>query len=78
MVTNFVVVGVDSPTLNYFAQSKRYHAGNFPFPRRYDAQVVNNLVKAGASTSRSTSSSPSRPTIATTRRSRCRSARPAT
>jgi adenylate cyclase len=48
MVKNFLVVGVDSPTLNYFYLNQRYHAGNFPFPRRFDAQVVNNLVKAGA------------------------------
>lgn len=48
LVRNFLVVGVDSGTLSYFATSKRYHAGNFPFPRRFDAQVVNNLVRAGA------------------------------
>ena len=48
LLKNFVVVGVDSQTLSYFATSKKYNAGNFPFPRRFDARVVDNLVKAGA------------------------------
>jgi adenylate cyclase len=45
LVKNFVLVGVDSHTLSYFATVKKE---NFPFPRRYDARVINNLVKAGA------------------------------
>jgi adenylate cyclase len=43
---DFVVVGVDSHTLSYFATKK--NSSNFPFPRRDDALVINNLVKAGA------------------------------
>ncbi len=48
LLENFVVVGVDSSTLSYFATTKRYNAGNFPFPRRFDARVIDNLVRAGA------------------------------
>jgi adenylate cyclase len=48
LVKNFLVVGVDSSTLSYFATSHRYNAGNFPFPRRFDARVLDNLVRAGA------------------------------
>jgi adenylate cyclase len=47
----FVVVGVDSHTLSYFASKQaisEHYAANFPFPRRDDARVIDNLVKAGA------------------------------
>jgi adenylate cyclase len=50
LVNDFVVVGVDSPTLSYFASRtavKKGYAANFPFPRRDDARVIDNLVKAG-------------------------------
>ncbi|MDE3134446.1 MAG: CHASE2 domain-containing protein, partial [Acidobacteriota bacterium] len=50
-VKDFVVVGVDSSTLSYFASNtavKKGYAANFPFPRRDDARVIDNLVKAGA------------------------------
>ena len=48
---NIVVVGIDTPTLDYFATEravKKGYAANWPFPRRDDARVVDNLVKAGA------------------------------
>ncbi|HEX3802316.1 MAG TPA: adenylate/guanylate cyclase domain-containing protein [Solirubrobacteraceae bacterium] len=51
LVKNFVVVGVDSSTLSYFASGKAekdHYAANWPFPRRDDARVLDNLVKAGA------------------------------
>jgi adenylate cyclase len=52
LVKQFVVVGVDSQTLSYFASSRAVHDhydANFPFPRRDDARVIDNLRKAGAS-----------------------------
>lgn len=47
LLDRFVVVGIDAPTLSFFATSKT-HPANWPFPRRYDARVVDNLVRAGA------------------------------
>ncbi len=41
LLKNFVVVGIDSPTLSYLRT-------DWPFPRRYHARVIDNLVKAGA------------------------------
>jgi adenylate cyclase len=52
LVKQFVVVGVDSQTLSYFATGKAirdHYSADFPFPRRDDARVINNLRKAGAS-----------------------------
>src|SRR5579863_9435911 len=46
LLKDFVVVGVDSSTLSYFATHR--YAANFPFPRRDDARVIDNLVRAGA------------------------------
>jgi adenylate cyclase len=51
LVKNFVVIGVDSSTLSYFASSKavrEHYAASWPLPRRDDARVIDNLVKAGA------------------------------
>jgi adenylate cyclase len=51
LVKDFVVVGVDSSTLSYFADKTavtKGYAANFPFPRRDDARVIDNLLKAGA------------------------------
>ena len=48
LLRNFVVVGMDSATLSFFATHRQYHAGNIPFPRRFDARVLDNLVSAGA------------------------------
>ena len=51
LVRNFVVVGVDSRTLSNFATGRAVrdkYAANWPFPRRYHARVIENLVKAGA------------------------------
>jgi adenylate cyclase len=51
LVKQFVVVGVDSQTLSYFASGRAerdHYAANFPFPRRDDARVIDNLRKAGA------------------------------
>jgi len=45
------VVGVDSPTLRYFASAtavKDKYAADWPFPRRDHARVIDNLDKAGA------------------------------
>jgi adenylate cyclase len=47
LVKNFVIVGVDSQTLSYFATSKT-HGADWPFPRRDHARVIDNLLKAGA------------------------------
>ncbi len=44
-VNDLLVVGIDSRTLNDFYDRK---STNWPFPRRDDARVINNLVKAGA------------------------------
>ena len=51
LVKDFVVVGVDSPTLDYFASAtavKDKYAADWPFPRRDHARVIDNLDKAGA------------------------------
>jgi adenylate cyclase len=52
LVKDFVVVGVDSPTLaNFQARNVQTHGrfkSQWPFPRRYHARVIDNLVKAGA------------------------------
>lgn len=51
LVKDFVVVGVDSPTLRYFASAtavKDKYAADWPFPRRDHARVIDNLDKAGA------------------------------
>ncbi len=51
LVKDFVVVGVDAPTLSYFASAaavRKHYAANWPFPRRDDARVIDNLVRAGA------------------------------
>ena len=51
LVKNVLVVALDSQTLSYFASStavKDHYSANWPFPRRDDARVINNLVKAGA------------------------------
>ena len=51
LVRNLVVVGMDQPTLNYFADQHVNHPGvadEWPFPRRYDARVIDNLRNAGA------------------------------
>jgi adenylate cyclase len=47
LLKRFLVVGIDAPTLSFFATSKT-HPANWPFPRRYDARVVDELVRAGA------------------------------
>lgn len=47
LLKDFVVVGVDSSTLSYFA-TKAGEKADWPLPRRFDARVVDNLVKAGA------------------------------
>jgi adenylate cyclase len=52
LVKDFVIVGVDSQTLSRFEQESVKTGGRFdaewPFPRRYHARVIDNLVKAGA------------------------------
>jgi adenylate cyclase len=52
LVKDFVVVGVDSQTLAQFQEENVRTHGRFkaqwPFPRRYHAQVIDNLLKAGA------------------------------
>jgi adenylate cyclase len=51
LVKDFVVVGVDQPTLNYFTNEHVKHPNvedEWPFPRRYDARVIDNLKNAGA------------------------------
>jgi adenylate cyclase len=51
LVKNFLVVGVDQGTLNYLADRKVKHPSvvdEWPFPRRYDARVIDNLKAAGA------------------------------
>lgn len=47
LVKNFVIVGIDSSTLTYFAEKGRWQT-SWPYPRRYHARVINNLVRAGA------------------------------
>jgi adenylate cyclase len=46
LLKDFVVVGIDPQTLSYFATHKAV-ATNWPFPRRYHARVIDNLLKAG-------------------------------
>jgi adenylate cyclase len=51
LVRNFLIVGVDSQTLSYFASGKaerNHYEADWPFPRRDEARVINNLVRAGA------------------------------
>jgi adenylate cyclase len=51
LVKNFVVVGVDSSTLSYFATGKAlkmHYAATWPFPRRDHARVIDHLLTAGA------------------------------
>jgi adenylate cyclase len=52
LVKDFLIVGVDSQTLSRFEQESVKTGGRFdaewPFPRRYHARVIDNLVKAGA------------------------------
>lgn len=51
LVRDFVVVGVDQATLDYLYRRHLTHPSvidNWPFPRRYHAIVIDNLVKAGA------------------------------
>ncbi len=47
LVKNFVVVGIDKPTFSYF-HDQRHLATNWPFPRRYHARVIDNLLKRPA------------------------------
>ncbi len=47
LLRKFVVVGIDTPTLTYFAKQGPYQT-SWPFPRHYEARVIDNLVKAGA------------------------------
>ncbi|HUY59611.1 MAG TPA: adenylate/guanylate cyclase domain-containing protein [Solirubrobacteraceae bacterium] len=44
LLKDFVVVGIDSSTLSYFTT----HGIRWPLPRRDDARVIDNLVRAGA------------------------------
>jgi adenylate cyclase len=44
---DFVVVGIDPSTFSFFSTHHQYPAGNI-FPRRFDATVINHLVRAGA------------------------------
>ncbi|MDE3134427.1 MAG: CHASE2 domain-containing protein [Acidobacteriota bacterium] len=46
LLKDFVVVGVDSQTLSYFATHKKVQA-DWPFPWRDHARVIDNLLKAG-------------------------------
>jgi adenylate cyclase len=46
LTRDFLVVGVDSQTLTYF--SNHGLASTWPFPRRMDARVIDNLKAAGA------------------------------
>jgi adenylate cyclase len=43
---NIVLVAIDNATLQAFARQERPF--NFPFPRRYDAKVIDRLREAGA------------------------------
>ncbi len=44
---DIVLVPIDNATVQDFRRTKR---GDFPFPRRYDAQVIDRLRRAGAKT----------------------------
>ena len=46
LTKDFVVVGVDSQTLSYFTNHGL--ASTWPFPRRMDARVIDNLHADGA------------------------------
>lgn len=46
LVKDFVVVGVDEPSFNYF--NNHNMAAHWPFPRRYHAVVIDHLRAAGA------------------------------
>ena len=46
LVKNFVAVQIDTATFNQLHQHGLVY--QWPFPRRYDAQVIDNLAKAGA------------------------------
>ena len=46
LVKDFVIVGVDEHTFNYF--NNRSMPSNWPFPRRYHAVVIDHLRAAGA------------------------------
>ncbi len=46
LTKDFLVVGVDSQTLTYF--TNHHLASTWPFPRRMDARVIDNLKRAGA------------------------------
>src|SRR3954451_24260709 len=43
--SDVVLVPIDNATVQYFRNSKR---GQPPFPRRYDARVIDRLRRAGA------------------------------
>ncbi|MGA2470454.1 MAG: adenylate/guanylate cyclase domain-containing protein [Solirubrobacteraceae bacterium] len=48
LVRNFVIVQIDQATLNYFNNQRPRVPSNWPYPRRYHAQVIDNLARAGA------------------------------
>jgi adenylate cyclase len=48
LVRDFVVVQVDQATFNWFTNKRPRVPANWPFPRRYHAQVIDNLERAGA------------------------------
>jgi len=47
LVKNFVIVQIDEATFNYFRDHPPLD-GYWPFPRRYHARVIDNLLGAGA------------------------------
>ena len=59
-----VLVEIDNHTLEELAE--RHLHSEFPFPRAYDARVIDDVRAPVRARSRSTSSSPSRPTRPTT------------
>jgi adenylate cyclase len=48
LVKDFVIVQVDQQTFNWFGNKRPPVPSNWPFPRRYHAQVIDNLTRAGA------------------------------
>lgn len=48
LVKDFVIVQIDQSTFNWFGNKRPRVPANWPFPRRYHAQVIDNLVRAGA------------------------------
>jgi adenylate cyclase len=48
LVKDFVIVQIDQYTFNQFGNKRPRVPSNWPFPRRYHAQVIDNLVRAGA------------------------------